>query len=113
MNAPTTTSQNINNKGRIKFRNRPNYNGPIDSIDLDPSTKRKISIGISLDDEGYLTRTNSQVDDDSYSQAHKPGRMGNVIIQQESQKLSDRLQWLSDEEIGIMNMQVCSHNLTK
>ncbi|XP_012946227.1 VWFA and cache domain-containing protein 1 isoform X2 [Aplysia californica] len=81
-----------NHGGRIKLRN----------IDLDPSSKRKIG-GFPVQDEGYST--------DTRQEPANPAEIGGVIIQQESQKLSARLRWLSNEEIGILNMQAVYDSL--
>ena len=77
------------------------YGGHINLRNIDlASTKRKLGGGITVDSakEGYSTDTRQ--DFKPY-----PGVAG-VKIQQESQKLSSRFRWLSNEEIGIVNMQV-------
>ncbi|CAL1540838.1 unnamed protein product [Lymnaea stagnalis] len=84
--------------GRINLRN-------IDLTDLDPSAKRKIGGLSSSDSEDteYLT--------DTRQEAVNPTDMGGVIIQQASQDLSARLRWLSNDEIGITNMQAIYDSL--
>lgn len=86
--------------GRINLRN-------ID-LEIDPS-KRKIggfsaaSDSSNSDDGEYFT--------DTRQEAVNPADMGGVIIQQASQDLSARLRWLSNDEIGITNMQVLNFKI--
>lgn len=70
------------------------------NIGTDPSSAadRSDPSSSDTDDEGYLT--------DTRQKAVNPGDMGGVVIQQASQDLSARLRWLSNDEIGITNMQV-------
>lgn len=73
-----------------------------DLSNIDPSTKRKMGGGFlnrnMMDEQGYLT-------DDSQNDVN-PADIGGIIIHQEAKRLSDRLQWLSKNEIGTHNMQV-------
>lgn len=75
---------NFDDAGKIKLRN------------LDATTDHRT---FEFDD-GYVT--------DNRQDPVSPEMLGGIIIQHESQKLSARLRWLSNDEIGITNMQVCT-----
>lgn len=74
--------EHVDDSRKIKLRN------------LDETTDRRT---LDLDD-GYVT--------DNRQDPVNPEMLGGIIIQHESQKLSARLRWLSNDEIGITNMQV-------
>lgn len=67
--------------------------GKLNVRNLDGTTDRRTIV-----DEGYVT--------DNKQEPVSPEMLGGIIIQHESQKLSARLRWLSNDEIGITNMQV-------
>ncbi|KAL8604767.1 hypothetical protein ACOMHN_017726 [Nucella lapillus] len=79
-------------------------------------------IGSSVDESGELNvrnldgTTDRRTFDDGYVTDNKqdpvsPEMLGGIIIQHESQKLSARLRWLSNDEIGITNMQAIFDSL--
>jgi len=67
--------------------------GKLNVRNLDGTPDRRTFV-----DEGYVT--------DNKQDPVSPEMLGGIIIQHESQKLSARLRWLSNDEIGITNMQV-------
>ncbi|CAG5123242.1 unnamed protein product, partial [Candidula unifasciata] len=77
---------------RIHLRNIDLSSSPIEE-----NEKSDYSTSDLVEDEGYLT--------DTRQEAVNPGNIGGVVIQQASQDLSARLRWLSNDEIGITNMQ--------
>ena len=60
------------------------------------------SVPSLLNEDGYFADTRQEKPD--------PHVLGGVHIEHEAQKLSAQLRWLSNEEIGITNMQVCTVN---
>ncbi len=75
--------QSSGSSGRIKLRN------------FDVKHQRRT---VEITDEGYLT--------DNRQESVSPKQLGGIVIQAESEKLSAGLRWLSNDEIGITNMQV-------
>ena len=67
--------------------------GGLNVKNLDGTTDRRTFV-----DDVYVT--------DNKQDPVSPEMLGGIIIQHESQKLSARLRWLSNDEIGITNMQV-------
>ena len=76
-----TVLKSVQNASKLNVRN------------LDGSPDRRTSEG-----DGYVT--------DHKQDPVSPEMLGGIIIQHESQDLSARLRWLSNDEIGITKMQV-------
>lgn len=84
--------------------------------DLDWLRKgHKESNKISLRDVDGQERKQLMFSDESYyldnRQVHvDPKQLGGIVIQDEAQKISAHLRWLSNEEIGVTKMQVRQTN---
>ncbi|XP_076463028.1 VWFA and cache domain-containing protein 1-like [Babylonia areolata] len=84
--------------GRQMIGNSVDESGELNVRNLDGTTDRRTSV-----DDGYVT--------DNKQDPVSPEMLGGIIIQHESQKLSARLRWLSNDEIGITNMQAIFDSL--
>lgn len=78
----------VNESSHLKLKN------------LDATTERRT---FEYDEDGYVT--------DNKQDPISPELLGGIVIQHEAQKLSARLRWLSNDEIGITNMQAIFDSL--